>query len=135
PGQWCGEALPAGPIRPLEVVVGTLPGLAPLSLLRGGVAHSALDSRRLEGALRSETFTIDRKYVHLRAAGCRGQVHLVIDGFTLIRNPIYGGLSLQLDNDLFGWRTIDVSMWQGHRAYFEIADSTTPMPAPAAPAA
>ena len=48
---------------------------------------------------------------------------MVIDGFEKIRSPIYGGLTTTINtgNEL-RWVTMDVQMWAGHSAYFEIAD-------------
>ena len=51
-------------------------------------------SDRLQGVLRSPTFTIDKtKHPAIACAGNGGQVNLIVDGFQLIRDPIYGGLT------------------------------------------
>src|SRR5207244_743505 len=56
-------------------------------------------------------------------AGREAQVRLIIDGFQMIQDPIYGGLKFAVDHgDQFVWRVQDVSMWLGHRAYIEIID-------------
>jgi hypothetical protein len=91
-----------------------------------GLAHSGLLSRRLEGALRSESFTLEHRYLQVLAAGKGSRINLVIDGFNLIRDPIYGSLTIRIDGEKPAWRTVDLQMWQGHRAYLEIIDSTTP---------
>ena len=47
----------------------------------------------------------------------------MIDGFEKIRSPIYGGLTTVVNHGpVPRWLTIDVTMWLGHSAYFEIAD-------------
>ncbi len=50
----------------------------------------------------------------------------MLDGFEKIRDPIYGGLTKVVDSpDEPAWYTLDLAMWQGHRAYFELADGAT----------
>jgi Protein of unknown function (DUF1553)/Protein of unknown function (DUF1549)/Planctomycete cytochrome C len=105
-----GLVLQADARRPVKAVV------AP------GIAHSGLVSARLAGVMRSPTFTLDKKKIHYRVVGSKGQIKLIIDGFQLIRDPIYGGLTIQVDKDVLHWRTMDVAMWQGHRAHIEIVD-------------
>ena len=58
-----------------------------------GVAQSGLLSDRLQGVLRSRSFTIDEPYVHFLVAGRGGRLSVVIDGFEKIRPPIYGELT------------------------------------------
>ena len=50
-------------------------------------------SDRLQGVLRSRTFTIEHRYIHYLAAGRGGRINVVVDGFEKIRDPIYGGLT------------------------------------------
>jgi hypothetical protein len=121
-----GDAFGDGPSRAAVLVDPTT--RAGVRLVSAGQADSGLLSRKLEGVLRSRTFTIESDYMHFLAAGGASRINLVIDGFTLIRNPIYGGLILNLDDDALAWRTMNVSMWRGQRAYLEIIDSTTPNP-------
>jgi len=87
-----------------------------------GVAHSGLISTKLEGVLRSPTFVIQHKQVHYRLAGKQAQVRLVLNGLQLIQEPIYGALKFTIENETLHWRTQDVSMWLGQRAYIEILD-------------
>jgi hypothetical protein len=104
-----GEVLQADPRRPIAAVVAA------------GTAHSGLISNRLQGILRSPSFVISKKKIHYHIAGKAGRVNLVLDGLQLIRAPIYGGLTMEVTGDK-PWRTMDVSMWQGQRAYIEIID-------------
>jgi hypothetical protein len=92
------------------------------SVIPQGVAHSGLVSAKLAGIMRSQNFTIEKKKIHYRTLGRKGQIRLIIDDFQIIRDPIYGGLAFQVDNEALQWRTMDVSMWVGHRAYVEIVD-------------
>ena len=56
-------------------------------------------------------------------AGNGGRISVVIDGFEKIRSPIYGGLTTPINSGHeLRWVTMDVQMWAGHSAYFEIAD-------------
>jgi mono/diheme cytochrome c family protein len=87
-----------------------------------GMAHSGLVSDRLQGVLRSRTFVLEKPFVHVRAEGKGGRINLVVDGFEKIRDPIYGGLTKGVDSAEPRWYTMNVSMWLGHRAYFELAD-------------
>ncbi|MEW6160999.1 MAG: DUF1553 domain-containing protein, partial [Verrucomicrobiota bacterium] len=88
--------------------------------------NSAAVSRRLQGALRSPTFTIAQRYAHLLVAGQESRVNVFIDNFALIQDPIYGGLRRVLQKEQLHWLTIDLEMWKGHRAYIEVSDMTTP---------
>jgi cytochrome c553 len=113
-------------------------GAAPQQPLRGIVpdtvwAHSGTVSGRLRGTLRSPTFTITQPYIDYLA--CRrgggepnrkhknGQISLIIDGFQLIQNPLYGSLTINLpQSDQPKWHRQDVSRFLGSRAYIEIED-------------
>jgi hypothetical protein len=93
------------------------------SLLSRTTAHSGLRSTRFEGALRSPTFTIDRDFLHLRLAGQKGRVHIIVENFELIRDPIYGPLSWTVDSAAPAWHSVDMRLWKGRRAYIELSDS------------
>jgi cytochrome c553 len=128
-----GDAFGRGPVQPGDVILGE-GGERPVSRFLTAGAHSGMLSTRLQGELRSETFTVAKRYVHLRLAGRSTRVNLVIDGNTLIMNPIYGGLTVPLstkekeagENELV-WRTMPVDRWVGQRGFFEISDSTIPI--------
>jgi arylsulfatase A-like enzyme len=122
-----GDAFGAGPSRQGgELLVG--PDAVTLRLAPSGWARSDSLARPLEGVLRSESFTIEKKFLLLRLAGHRGRVNVVVDGFVLIKNPIYGGLTFEVTNAQPAWRAVDLGMWVGHRAYIELVDSSTPNP-------
>ena len=119
-----GEAFGAGPTGAGAFRVEAGPRTA--TAIPRGWAHSGLVSDRLQGVLRSRTFVIDRRYIHVRAQGRGGRINLVVDGFEKIRDPIYGGLTRGVDSPTGPqWPTMDVSMWRGHRAYLELSDGAT----------
>jgi cytochrome c553 len=98
----------------------------------------------LQGAVRSPTFVIGKKKIHIRAAGTDVRVRLILNGLQLIQEPIYGQLAYTVNtkakagstssgkrpdfasplerNESFRWHSMDVSMWLGQRAYIEILD-------------
>ncbi len=86
------------------------------------VAHSGLVSSRLQGTLRSRTFVIEKPWLHVLLAGREAQFQVILAGFHLIRNPIYGHLKIQPKDDRFRWYAVDLSKWVGQRAYLELLD-------------
>ncbi|MFL5243334.1 MAG: PSD1 and planctomycete cytochrome C domain-containing protein [Gemmataceae bacterium] len=86
---------------------------------REGLVHSGLVSGRLQGALRSQTFRIEKSHILYHLAGQAVRVNLIIDGFQRIQEPIYGGLTFYAQNDRPYWAVQNVSMWKGHNAYIE----------------
>ncbi|MSU62818.1 MAG: DUF1553 domain-containing protein [Pedosphaera sp.] len=104
-----------------ELVIGDSKKM-PLRILPKPGVNTAVISRRIQGAMRSPTFTITNRFAHIRAAGRDSRLNLVIDNFIMIQDPIYGGLRRVLDRDDLSWITIDLSMWRGHRAYLELND-------------
>ena len=121
------EAFGAAPVPAGDFVVGDARRPV-LACLRAPAASSAAISRRLEGVLRSPTFIITNRYAHILAAGSGGRVNVRVDNFTMIRDPIYGGLKHNLNRESLQWLTIDLETWRGHRAFFEFADQVTPDP-------
>jgi len=126
-----GDAFGSRPARPGEIIVGE-DATRPVVQLAFGGAQSNLLSNHLQGELRSRTFTIEKNFVHVRLAGRAARFNLVVDGNTLIMNPIYGKLTIPLgdkgkDDSVLAWRTIPVDRWVGQRGYFEISDSSIPM--------
>src|SRR5205814_771583 len=51
----------------------------PVRLADRGGLHSAALSKKLQGAYRSPTFTIDHDYIHVRAGGENSRINIVID--------------------------------------------------------
>src|SRR5205085_11019983 len=86
-------------------------------------ASSGQLSRKLQGALRSRTFSISHDKICYRVRGNGAAINLIIDGFQRIRDPIYGGLRFKANRDQFDWHIQDVANWKGHKAYLEILDN------------
>lgn len=93
-----------------------------LRAVPANVWDSGILSNRLEGSLRTSTFDIDQRYLHIEAAGIGARIRIVIDGFAVIRDPIYGGLRKVLNNPLASHYTFDLGMWKGRQAYIEFLD-------------
>jgi len=129
-----GDAFGEGPTRAIEFVPGNDPKQPVRQFVEPGVAHSGLVSPRWQGTLRSATFTIEKPYIFYRAArhdgqekpvraSKVGQIHLIVDGFQIIKDPLYGGLSINLPRNAgWKWYRQDVGRFLGSRAYIEIAD-------------
>ncbi len=116
-----GYAFGDRPTRAGDFIVSPDPGFVP-----AGVAHSGIVSRKLQGVLRSQSFTIEKNYILYKVAGIKGRINVVVDSFEKIRDPIYGALALDINHgDAYSWRAQNVSMWIGHRAYIEIGDGAT----------
>jgi len=124
---WCldGEGFGHAPSPAGEWITGTT-NQPVVKILAEPSAHSGVVSLRLQGTLRSSTFTITNRFLHLLASGRDARINLFVDNFGLIQSPIYGALRQVLNHDNFRWLTIDVSMWIGHRAYLEFSDISTP---------
>jgi hypothetical protein len=87
------------------------------------VASSGLVSGKLQGAIRSRTFTIDKKHILYRARGSGVRINVIIDGYQQIREPIYGGLTFAVnENNHSRWYVQNVGMWIGLNAYIEVLD-------------
>ncbi|MCI0685158.1 MAG: PSD1 and planctomycete cytochrome C domain-containing protein [Gemmataceae bacterium] len=123
-GDWTvtGEAFGTGPSGPGAALIRPEQDHGAITALPPGLAHSALLSTKLHGALRSPTFVLRHGKIHYRLAGKQARVNVVVNGLQLIREPIYGSLTFAVDNEAMHWRTQDVSMWLGQRAYIEVLD-------------
>ncbi|MFO0890436.1 MAG: PSD1 and planctomycete cytochrome C domain-containing protein [Isosphaeraceae bacterium] len=126
PWQPAGDAFGQGPSAAGDFRLSVRPTDAWLTPVRPGAAHSGLVSERLQGVLRSPTFTLNQRWIHYLAAGQGGRINLVVDGFEKIRDPIYGRLTVAVGSgDQRRWISQDVGMWLGHRAYIELSDGGT----------
>ncbi len=121
-----GAAFASSPSVPGEIVIGEL-AERPIGRITTGGADSGTLAIGLQGEVRSPTFTIDKPFLHIRMSGQNTRVNLVIDGNTLIMNPMYGKLTAAPDGNLPVWRTMPVDRWIGRRAYLEFSDCTIPM--------
>ncbi|MEZ6048545.1 MAG: PSD1 and planctomycete cytochrome C domain-containing protein [Planctomycetaceae bacterium] len=100
----------------------------------GAQHHMSQFGRKLEGTLRSDTFKVEKRYIHYLVSRRHGKleqprgykqgsINLIVDGFQIIRNPLYGNLSIQVPLDpQNNWITQDVTKGVGRKAYIEILD-------------
>jgi hypothetical protein len=124
-----GEAFTADPAPGGQPVILGEPDRPALRIVLPGWRHSASLSRRFQGALRSPTFELEQDFLHLQVAGRGARANVVIEGFTLIRAPIYGALRQAIRNEDPHWISLDVSAWRGRRAWIELADWSEDDPA------
>jgi Protein of unknown function (DUF1553)/Protein of unknown function (DUF1549)/Planctomycete cytochrome C len=88
-----------------------------------GFPNSGREARKLSGALRSPTFTIEKPFLAIRVAGRDGKARVVLNGLQLIMAPIYGGLAQGIGHgEELRWMVFDLRMWTGQRAYLELLD-------------
>jgi hypothetical protein len=98
-------------------------GLAFRPEVGDGFPHSGREVRKLSGALRSPTFTIEQPYLAIRVAGRDGKARIILNGLQLIQDPIYGGLVRGINHgEEFRWIVFDLRMWKGQRVYLELLD-------------
>ena len=116
-----GEAFGPGPLRSSRTSARGVVGWTPQTGI--GLAHSGTLSNRLEGVLRSRTFTIEKNQIHYHAAGTGTKINLIVDSYQYLQNPIYGGLTIPLSSTSLQWHSQDVSKWVGHNAYIELIDA------------
>ncbi len=109
--------------KPGELILSGDPQKPVLGLAPRTLVHSALSGRHQEGALRSPTFTIDKDFIHVNVAGQKGRLRIIVESFQVIRDPLYGFLGHTIDDLEPRWRTIDLRMVKGRRAYVELTDS------------
>ncbi len=88
-----------------------------------GFPHSGQEVRKLTGALRSPTFTIDKPFLAIRVAGKDAKARLILNGLQLVQAPIYGGLAQGINHgEELKWMVFDLRMWKGQPAYLELLD-------------
>ena len=92
--------------------------------LSGPKASSRILGTGIQGALRSPTFTIDKKNLLVRAAGDTAMIRVIVDNFQLIQDPIYGSLQTRVTDPNMKDYIFDLSMVQGRKAYIELQPGT-----------
>jgi cytochrome c553 len=113
-----GDAFGPAPAGSNDVEIDPAAEVPVRRILRG--ANTRAVSARLAGALRSRTFTVEMKYIHYKVRGKSARINLILDGYQLLREPIYGGLRFEPGDG--GWHVQDVSMWAGLKGYIEVLD-------------
>ncbi|MBM3972485.1 MAG: DUF1553 domain-containing protein [Planctomycetes bacterium] len=96
-----------------------------LRQLPGAFWHSAVAGRQREGTLASPTFPLTARYVHVRAAGQHARIKVIVDGFHLVRDPIYGELHKEVGNPDAHWLTFDCGAWANRPAFVQAIDQRT----------
>jgi len=92
----------------------------------GTLASDRLD-HRLQGTLRSETFTLDHRHLHWRVRGTGGgaRIRLVVEGMMMdeFNALLFGGYRQDVQSH-DGWRhvVLDTRLHQGKRAHLELID-------------
>jgi hypothetical protein len=117
-----GEAFGPGPAAPGTWFQNDRPDLVPSK-----TAHSGAIDRKLQGTLRSPTFTIEHDAIHYRAAGQNARIRLVIGQFQLRE---FNGLLFEdtlsnvNTNGEYNWTTQvrGIGKFKGQQAYIELID-------------
>ena len=97
-----------------------------LFVLPGRFWNSAIAGPGRDGVLATRTFTIEQRYLHVRTAGQGGRLKVIVDGFHLVRDPIYGSLHRPIDDPNAHWVTFDLQNWLGKPAFLQGLDQRTP---------
>ncbi|HLQ38050.1 MAG TPA: PSD1 and planctomycete cytochrome C domain-containing protein [Planctomycetota bacterium] len=106
-------------------VADDLPAQLQWRLLPGPWWHSGVAGTHRHGLLTTRSFVLDRPFVHVRVAGSGARATLVVEGFQLVRDPIYGGLHRSIGGGDARWVTYEVGRWQGRSAYLQFVDQDT----------
>jgi hypothetical protein len=123
-GDWVatGPAFGTRPARAADLAPHAASSKSGVQLVGLPAAHSGMIADKLPGVLRSPTFTIEQPRLYYHLWGTAGKVRLILDGFQLIQNPIYGGLEFTSGGPAPHWHEQNVEKWVGHRAYIELVD-------------
>jgi hypothetical protein len=87
--------------------------------------HSGLLSPRLEGALRSRSFTVEHDYVHYRLQGDGARVRVIVDSYQLdvFNALLFEGFTFDVEGGHeWAWRTQRIAKHRGQRAHVELLD-------------
>ena len=95
-----------------------------------GRANGGKDGAKLQGVLRSPTFTIEHNQIHHRLAAKKGglQIRLIIDGYYMepYNGLLFGGTRINDPNTDGNNNWIsqgrDIKMYKGHKAHLEFID-------------
>ena len=98
-----------------------------VQLLRPNSANSGRIDRRLQGTLRSPTFTLDHANIFYRVRGEGVKIRLVLDGYFMDESNglLFREFTFKVASpDQFTWhrQAGDVGRYLGHRGYIEILD-------------
>ncbi|MEQ1632132.1 MAG: DUF1549 and DUF1553 domain-containing protein [Planctomycetota bacterium] len=93
-----------------------------LRYLPGTWLSTAAIARERDCVLLSPTFVPTTKFLHLEVAGHGARVQLVVDGFHLVRDPIYGRLRAAIDNQEPHWITIELEQFRARSMHLQFLD-------------
>ncbi|MFN7590025.1 MAG: DUF1549 and DUF1553 domain-containing protein [Planctomycetota bacterium] len=88
--------------------------------------NSGAAGTKREGVLQTPTFVIDQRYLHVRTAGEGARLVVHVDGFHLVRDPLYGSLRRAIDRAEPHWVTFDLGSFAGRHAVLQAIDQRTP---------
>ncbi len=83
---------------------------------------TAAISRERDCVLMSPTMELDGSYLHVEVAGHGARAQLIVDGFHIVRDPIYGRLRHGIGNQEPHWIRFDLGQFRGHRGYLQLLD-------------
>ncbi len=94
---------------------------------RPGLAHSGRTASRLQGVLRSPTFTLTHPNIFYRISGTGAQVRVIVDGYFMdvFNALLFKGFAFDVSTEgEFVWRrqAQDLGRYVGHRVHLEIID-------------
>ena len=125
PDAWFrdGAAFAGDALQPLWDARQTSPQLA-----IPGTAHSGRWSDRMQGVLRSPTFTLEHDQILWKIRGRGVKLRLILETYFMdvYNGLLFGGFAIDLNQDAaLGWVTQggDIRRYKGNRGYLEISDS------------
>jgi Protein of unknown function (DUF1549)/Protein of unknown function (DUF1553) len=90
--------------------------------LQGAWLCSADASTSRDCVLMSPTWTIDTDFVHVEVAGKDARAQLIVDGFYIVRDPLYGGFRRDIGKPQPHWIRFDVKAFRGRTAHLQLLD-------------
>ena len=88
----------------------------------GAWLTTASTSRERDCVLMSPTMELDGAYLHVEVAGHGARAQLVVDGFHIVRDPIYGRLRHGIGNQEPHWIRFELGQFRGRRGYLQLLD-------------
>ena len=128
-----GDAMTYG--QAFDEAAGVTPGMLLTAAGRGaGVGQVAVYpgrsgaavASRWQGVIATQARPIEKRYVHVLAQGWGTRLNFVIDGFRVIRYPIYDSMRQGVDAAYPRWYSVDLDKWLdgGHDLFVEMSDLT-----------
>ena len=113
--------------------------LTPRAMQHGvveSVDDEAVSVRELEGAwlcsadastsrdctMMSPTWKLESDFVHVEVAGKDARAQLIVDGFYIVREPLYGSLRRDISKPSPHWIRFDVKQFRGRSVHLQLLD-------------